>query len=409
MSRRCSNLPGLLAAVLLPLLAAAAAAPAVPARAGAEFVVTFGGDVNFARSREAPVAGIVRKGVTLPVAEATALLAREWAGADLNLVNVETVVAARDGAPSATKTYVFRSHPDHFRHLIGLGANGFALANNHGQDHGWQGLADTLAFFAGEDRPGRPVLFAGIGPAGAAAAPRLARIGGVRVALAALTFGAPLFAPADGRPGLAYIGLSRDLADALAGLAAAPADLRILSLHSGTENVVALDPGQRALFRRAVEEAGVNLVLGHHPHVVRAVEALPARDAAIFHSLGNLLFIGGADKDAAGLGADYGLLGKAYFVRAGGRMRLAALEALPLRGVHLAPRALPETRAAATLDFLNRLSAGAAGPDAARFSPVPGAPERGIACFGGPYGPRARARCCPAAEADVHCDFPDLM
>ncbi|MCL4186619.1 MAG: CapA family protein [Rhodobacteraceae bacterium] len=408
MPRRCSSRAALLLAAVLAA-AAPATAPAPARAAGAEFVVTFGGDVNFARSREAPSADVVRKGTTLPLADATRLLAKEWAGADLNFVNVETVVSVRDGAPSGTKAFVFRSHPEQFRHLLALGANAFSLANNHGHDHGWQGLADTLSFFEGEDRPDRPILHAGIGGGAAAYKPRLARIAGVRVALAALTFGAPLFAPAGDRPGMGYLGLPAHLAGALEGLAAAPADLRILSLHAGTENLLGLDAGQRALFRRAVEEAGVNLVLGHHPHVVRAVEVEPARDAAIFHSLGNLLFVGGADKDGAGLGADYGLLGKAYFLRAGGRMRLVALEALPLKGVHLQPRTLPAERTSATLAFLNRLSAGAAGAAAAAFTPAPGAPERGIACFGGPYGPRARALCCRIARHNPHCDFPDLM
>ncbi len=392
-------------AALLAL--AVAILPPVAAAAGAEIVVSFGGDVNFARSREAPLPDRVVKGASLPLAETTRLLAREWARADLNFVNVETVVSARDGPTAPDKAFVFRSHPAQFRHLIDLGANAFALANNHAHDHGAQGIADTLAFFEGEAAR-RPILHAGIGRGAEAFRPRLAEVRGLRVAMAALTFGAALFPPAADRPGIGYLSLPAHVEGALAGLRDAPAELRILSLHAGTENQIALDPGLRARFLRAVEAAGVNLVLGHHPHVVRAVEADPARDAAVFHSLGNLLFVGGASKDGAPPGLDVGLMGFAYFHRAQGRTRLVALEALPLAGVHIAPRALPPERAAATLEALNRLSTASAGPAAVRFSPHPLAPERGVACFGGPYGPRARALCCPVARSR-HCDLPDLM
>lgn len=395
--------------VLLPVLLWLAGAFAALAQ---EFVVSFGGDVNFARSHQQPYPDRVVKFGSLPLAQATAGLRPFWT-ADLNIINVETVVSERDGPWSAGKAFVFRSHPENFRHLMDLGVNGFALANNHAYDHGFQGMADTLAFFRAERWQRRvPMVFAGVGEGDAAFAPSVADFGGVRVAFASASFGSGSFGPEDGSIGMAYLSVPSHLNAVLRGLAQARADLRILALHHGTENRILLDPGQRALFRRAVEEAGVNLVLGHHPHVVRAVEADAGRGQAIFYSLGNLLFIGGAEKDSAPLGQDYGLLGRAYFNRAaGGTWRITALEAVPLRSVHLAPQVPDPDRVARTIAHLNRLSLDSVGAAAAVRFETPGiADQSGAACFAPPWGPRAAALCCPRSRGAIpQCDLPDPM
>ncbi len=388
--------PGCLIACLLACLLA------LPA-AAQEIVITFGGDTNFAGNREAPLPDAIRRWKPYSLEEATAALRPEWTG-DINFVNVETVVAERDGHPQHGKQFVFRSHPGQFRHLIEAGVNAFGLANNHAFDHGRPGLAATLDFFTAQHRPGRPLLFAGIGTSDSAYTPRIITVKGVRVALSALSFGGG-FAPTRTQPGMAGLG---EYDRVLAGLKAAEAEIKLLSIHYGTENDINLNWGQAHFFRRAVEEAGVNLVLGHHPHVVRAVEVRPEADAAIFYSLGNFLFVGGAGKDGRPLGHDYGLMGKAYFRVTDGRASLAALEALPLKGVHAVPRPAPPARAAATIDHLNALSARSLGDLAARFGLHTGNGPRGLACYGGPYGARARPLCC-AVERSLDCDLPDLM
>lgn len=374
-----------------------------------EIVVSFGGDVNFASSRTAPSPDTIHKFGALPIAEATAALAPWW-DADLNIINVETVVSERNG-PDPGKTFVFRSHPDSFRHLMDLGVNGFALANNHAYDHGFQGMADTLAFFQAEAAArGTPMAFAGVGAGDAAFAPSVVTIRGVRIAFASASFGSGSFGPEHGPVGLAYLSVPSHYAAILQGLRDADADLRILALHYGTENMIALDPGQRALFRRALDEAGVNLVVGHHPHVVRAVEADAERGQAIFYSMGNLLFIGGAEKDSAALGQDYGLLGRAYFQKGPQGWRIAALEAVPFRSVHIAPVSPGPDRVARTIEHLNRLSQGSVGGDAAVFGPPMGGGQAGAACYAPPWGPRAAALCCARQTGpNPACDLPDLM
>ena len=392
--------------LLITLFALALTLGQTPRAAAQELVITFGGDVNFARSRQTPLDGRVRKGGTHRLEDLTEIIAAEWNG-DINFVNAETVVSDRDGTLQG-KTFVFRSHTSSFRHLMKLGVNAYALANNHAFDHGWRGLRDTLDFFQAEDSTKTPLLYAGIGTPDSAFAHRIITVKGIRVALSAVSFGSGRFSPTDSRVGMAYLFAPGHYDKVLHGLKTANADLKLLSIHYGTENQITLNSGQAALFKRAVDEAGVHLVLGHHPHVARGVEVHPDQNAAIYYSLGNLLFIGGAAKDSKGLGNDYGMLGRAYFSFHNGKPLLKALEAVPFKGVHLKPRYPSPSRASATIDHLNRLSRRSSGEAAAAFTAIrPDAP-RGLACYGGPYSPRAKRVCCQI-ERSLHCDLPDLM
>lgn len=370
-----------------------------------ELVVTFGGDVNFARSRVAPRADLVRKFGTYKIETLTEELRQDWDG-HINFVNVETVVSDRDGEMQG-KAFVFRSHPEQFRHLMDLGVNAFSLANNHAFDHGRTGLADTLAFFLEEART-RPILFAGVGKGAAAFEPAMRVFNGVRVAMTSLSFGSSRFGPLRAQAGMLYLFDADHLERSLQAMKRVDADLKIVSIHYGTENQITLNDGQRRLYRRFVEEAGVHLVLGHHPHVVRGVEVEPARNAAIYYSLGNLLFIGGAGKDGDPLGFDYGLVGKAHFLRDARGMRLTAIEAIPYKGVHVLPRRLAGNAAEARVDHLNRLSRRYLGDAGAQFQSSAAPGGIGVQCFGGPYGPQAAKLCC-RQERSLHCDLPGLM
>ncbi len=373
-----------------------------------ELVISFGGDVNFARNHQNPEPLSANKGGIHSIESLTDTLREEWRRADINFINVETVVSARNGDRQMGKGFVFRSHPASFDYLIRHGVNAFALANNHAYDHGWPGLRATYRYFKTTDTQRNPLLFAGVGDPETAFAPKIIEKNGLKIAMSALSFGSGRFAPKGDKIGMAYYSVEAHYQKVLDGLKQAKADLKVLSIHYGTENQVQLNQKQQAAYRRALSEAGVHLVLGHHPHVVRGVEVLPETGQAIFYSLGNLLFIGGAAKDNKPVGHDYGMLGKAYFKMEGDRLHLSALDVLPLKGVHLRPYPMSEKRTAATLKYLNGLSRRISGDSAISFAQSGPMFDRGAACFGGPYGARARALCC-GAGLSLECDFPDLM
>ena len=59
---------------------------------------------------------------------------------------------------------------------------------------------------------------------------------------------------------------------------------------------------------------GIDLIVGHHAHVVRGVEI--AGNSLIFYGLGNFLHHGTADMTAKGICRDYGLMARVHLKKA---------------------------------------------------------------------------------------------
>ncbi len=243
---------------------------------------------------------------------------RSLRGSDLALANLEGALTLRGSA--ARKTYTFRSDPSAASSLADAGFDALLLANNHSLDWGPAGLADTLEALAG----------AGIAGVGAgrdlweASRPFRIEIKGQSVAV----FGAARFprersgwdgartAAAAGRPGILWLdeaGLDR--------LRASFRDdvLDIVLFHGGTEWSKEPDPRVRGIVF-GLAEAGADIVLGSHPHVVQGLEW--HRGRPILWSLGNLVFPG---MDGTP-GGEAGLLVRAGFQGT----RLLYLDPVPL-------------------------------------------------------------------------------
>lgn len=75
--------------------------------------------------------------------------------------------------------------------------------------------------------------------------------------------------------------------------AARRADPLIISIHWGSEYQPSPAPRQRAL-ASMLANAGADVIIGHHPHVIQPMEFLPRGSgqspALVFYSLGNALF-----------------------------------------------------------------------------------------------------------------------
>ena len=69
--------------------------------------------------------------------------------------------------------------------------------------------------------------------------------------------------------------------------AAARAEYVVVMLHAGTE-YVAVPSGRQREFARSAIEAGADVVIGHHPHVLQPWERY--RDGLVLYSLGNFVF-----------------------------------------------------------------------------------------------------------------------
>ena len=367
-----------LCAMLCGMLLSSLSAPV----AWADLTLTFGGDVNFNKNRQAPRGDHVSYfGRRVTYQEMTRHLAPLIDG-DVNFANIETVVTDDEHLPAQQKAFVFRSHPNSIEHLINLGFNLFSLANNHSYNHGSPGLEHTLlAMEQLQRRATRPIAFAGIERRRADfEQARIFEVRGYRIAFAAVGIIDPRFRSTGNGVGVLGYHQESDYALTLKSLRDATADLKILSVHYGTEMRVQLDQGQRAKFLRAITEGDADIVLGHHPHVVRPVEIRDGR--AIFYSLGNYLMAGAADLTSRPESIDYGLFGRAHFARdasRGGRLRLQALEAVPLTGMHLQARPMPRAAAQRRIEVLNQLSQQELGAHAAQFRVL--SDGRGVECF----------------------------
>jgi hypothetical protein len=106
---------------------------------------------------------------------------------------------------------------------------------------------------------------------------------------------------------------------------------------------------------------GIDLIVGHHAHVVRGVEMTP-NGSLIFYGLGNFLHLGTANMTSSGVCRDYGLMARVHLRRIDGKLAVRAVEAIPVTDTHYRPRRLSGEQGAARVHALNYLAG-----DAGRF------------------------------------------
>ncbi len=318
--------------------------------------VTLGGDLGLgSHAARAEADGARRHGAFLPWHELTAGI-RPLLDGDLNFANLETVVTASNTLPPEAKTFVFRSHPDGVRHLADIGFNLLSTANNHAVDYGTAGMRDTLRNLDALAGEGRILAHGGLGATNSAAGrTHVMSVRGTRVAFSAFGISTGGRAGED-RPGLMEWRVPSDVATVLENLTGAAADVRILSVHHGEERSVATDPDAiRKLRHQAVLAGGIDIVAGHHAHVVQGIELTQGR--LIFYGLGNLLHPGMQDMGALDMCRDYGLLARVHLAGGpSGRLTVRAVEAIPLTDMHWRARPMPSARATERIHVLNHLA-----------------------------------------------------
>ncbi|MBM4463970.1 MAG: hypothetical protein FJ014_00115 [Chloroflexi bacterium] len=200
--------------------------------------------------------------------------------ADIAVGNLETPFTVR-GRP-ADKQFIFRTHPEHAPVLGTVGFDVLSLANNHILDFPPDSLDDTLAALADL---GIATVGAGRGEA-AAHRPAVLEVKGIKVAF--LAFAAPRWRNSPEVPTATDVAWAEpEPVRRAVAQAQEEADLVIVLLHMGTEYEAQANQQQRAVAHAAVE-AGANLVIGHHPHVLQDVEVY--RGVPIVYSLGNFVF-----------------------------------------------------------------------------------------------------------------------
>lgn len=377
-------------AMTTPASAADTRPPGASARD--QIVITLAGDTGFGESMALVDPRLSRKGSrSLSFADAFAAIAPEFSG-DVNFINVETVVTDQNGLPRDTKDqkspYTFRSHPNAFRHLAARGINLMSLANNHGMDYGAAGLRETLKHITALEDAGL-LAHAGLGLDRAeAAAAKFVPVGGATLGFSAIgiiTNNLARHRAGASKPGQMSYRIEEDLNLVTSNLRDARADIRLLSIHYGTEYEVRADNHQRTVWR-AIARDGIDIIAGHHAHVVRGVEMTP-QGGLIFYGLGNLLHHGTRDITGYPVCKSYGLVARVHMSKGDhGRWTARAVEAVPITDTHVAPSRYPTAEAAhERIHALNGLSAMLDDPESGakglRFTPQ--ADGSGLFCANG--------------------------
>jgi len=206
----------------------------------------------------------------------------EFRRSDAVVVNLECPLT--DTVSPVNKRYIFRANADWANDLHRVGITHAALANNHTNDQGRRGLQATY----------QHLCDAGIVPIGYGSsyeeqsAPVVITKGNVEVAV----FNAVMMALEnwhylDGKPGVCQPS-AEQLVQTIADYHHQHPETAIVTvLHWGVEFNRMPSITQRMLARQ-LSDAGVDAIIGHHPHVTQPVDTIG--HTLVCYSLGNFVF-----------------------------------------------------------------------------------------------------------------------
>jgi poly-gamma-glutamate capsule biosynthesis protein CapA/YwtB (metallophosphatase superfamily) len=201
---------------------------------------------------------------------------------DVVFGNLETPITA--GRVVKPGEMSFRADPGIETYLARAGFDALSLANNHLMNYGESGLRDTLQYL---DAAGIKHAGAGLNADEAHQAALVSTNGIDFVFLAYETKAlVPVsYEAVSDRGGVAFMDTARMTTEVRAAKKAD--NIVVVSMHAGVE--YAPQPSQEQInFARAAIDAGADLVIGHHPHVVQTIERYKGK--LIFYSLGNFIF-----------------------------------------------------------------------------------------------------------------------
>jgi poly-gamma-glutamate capsule biosynthesis protein CapA/YwtB (metallophosphatase superfamily) len=241
------------------------------------------------------------------------------AGADLALCHLE-VPLSRDGRAVASWPS-FNAPPELAAALRWAGYDACSTASNHAMDRGAGGVAATLDVL---DRAG--LRHDGTArDAAEAAASTIVDVRGLRVGLLSYAYGLNSGRLPSGQPWLVnLIDPARIVEDARAARRAG-ARFVVVLLHWGQENQAAPTPSQRELARRLLAAPEVDLILGHHVHVVQPIERVGGKWVA--YGMGNSL--SNQTPACCAAGSQDGVLVQVTIARDGDAPRVRAVRYVP--------------------------------------------------------------------------------
>jgi len=280
--------------------------------------------------------------------------------ADIAAANLETSVTSLELEKPNLKTYEFRSDPKVLPAFRDAGFDVVSLANNHSMDYGPEGLRDTMRHLrdhsidyvgAGENRAEafKPVYF---------------DKNGVKVAVLGFSRVIPIPEEWDWKAGEDRIGLADTYNHTypvqVIEAAKKEADIVVVLVHWGNELDEEPDSAKQVDLGRRYIDAGADLVIGSHPHVLQGIEYYKGRWIA--YSLGNFIFT----KSSNPATYETGLL-EAKCEKSGE----CSLQISPYRVDTPQPVPMDDEKGKVLLERLNKLSIGASVDERGNVTPQP--------------------------------------
>lgn len=241
------------------------------------YTILLAGDVMLARGTESRLIKYGNGDFTFP----WKLISETTNKADIFFFNHEGPMS--ELGTDSGKAYSFNFDTRATEGMIYAGTDVVSLANNHALDWGSEALCDTI-----KNLSEKSIAQVGAGCNKAEAdKPFIKDLGDTRIALIAFTeFYSGNYATED------RIGLTRfdeeELKSKIKKLKEEDmVDIVFVSVHWGEEYETRSNSIQQSLAKSLVD-AGADVIVGHHPHVVQEVEKYG--DAWIIYSLGNFIF-----------------------------------------------------------------------------------------------------------------------
>ena len=207
------------------------------------------------------------------------------ARADVAVLNQETLICNDMYEPS---TYpCFNSPIALGDHMIDIGFDVFTLANNHCLDYGEKGMSYSLDYWDGKDQV-TAGTYRDIADKNNI---RVAEYGGIKFSFLSYTqYTNGLSLPQGSEM---VIGDVNDLEGMIADVKAAKqlSEVCVVALHWGIENSDQIEDWQRT-YAKALADAGADIIIGNHPHVLRDIEMIEREDGGetlCAYSLGNFI------------------------------------------------------------------------------------------------------------------------
>lgn len=197
---------------------------------------------------------------------------------DLAFINQETILG---GIEIGLSSYPrFNSPYELGNALVDTGFNLISIANNHTLDKGEIGVLNAIDYL---DK--QPIIYSGATKSSLVSNVKIFKKNNIRFAFVAYTYGTNGILHPDGKKYLANLYSNEKARKDIENIKN-KVDVIIVSMHWGSEyqNFPNETQIEQAKF---LSNLGVNIIIGHHPHVIQPVKML--NNTFVIYSLGNFL------------------------------------------------------------------------------------------------------------------------